>query len=174
MPLLSIKFKIIHWKGKTGHAFLCIVSTFTVWILFSCLYLDAQACIKMLLGGQRSSRKGTEPMEGLYPSWVIQRQLRASWTVLNAYRSQFESRLYTGTPCMTNMCLQVGAKHPLPSVDWRESLISSLGQHLHLTLWASPQLLLTLDKTCTDCKHGHPIHTADMISVVWIRSQIPP
>lgn len=88
MTLLSIKFKIIHWKGKTGHAFLCIVSTFTVWIWFGCLYLDAQACIKMLLGGQRSSRKGTEPMEGLYPSWVIQRQLRASWMASVVYRRQ--------------------------------------------------------------------------------------
>lgn len=44
---------------------------------------------------------------------------------LNAYRRQFESRLYTGiqlqtgTPCMTKMCLQVGAKHPLPSMDSR-------------------------------------------------------
>lgn len=99
---------------------------------------------------------------------------------LNAYRRQFESRLYTGiqlqtgTPCMTKMCLQVGAKHPLPSMDSRESLLSPLGQHLHHTIWAAPQLLLTLDKTCTDCKHGHPVHTADMTSVVWIRSQIPP
>lgn len=121
----------------------------------------------MPLGGQRSSRKGTEPMESLYPSWVIQRQLRASWMVLNAYRRQSESRLYTGiqlqtgTPHTTKMYLQVGAKHPLSSMDSWEPLLSSSGQHLHLIPWAAPQLLLTLDKTCTDCKHGHPVHTAN-------------